>query len=169
LTVMIYASDVSLPVGFEIVAKTEHYIDPKDGKAKRRSPITKNERYQILVRQATRNQIKFRYVLNDIWFASAKNMLFVKHQIKRDFIMPLKRNRKVALTLTDKKQGRYMRLDTLELEAETTLTIYLEGVDFPLLLVKQIFINGDGIVFQKRFWNYATIAETCVGVVIASR
>ena len=39
-----------------------------------------------------------------------------------------------------------MRIDELELEADTVTTIYLESVDFPLLLVKQVFTNGDGSV-----------------------
>jgi hypothetical protein len=38
-----HASGLTLPVGFSLVAKTEFYRDPKDGKQKRRSPITKNE------------------------------------------------------------------------------------------------------------------------------
>ena len=37
LTVLYHAQGVSLPVGFELVAKTEHYLD-KEGKHKRRSP-----------------------------------------------------------------------------------------------------------------------------------
>jgi hypothetical protein len=34
---------VSLPIGFELIAKTEHFTDLKDGKEKRRSPKTKND------------------------------------------------------------------------------------------------------------------------------
>ncbi len=73
-------------------------------------------------------------------------MRFVKHDLQRDFIMPLKANRKVALCLEDKKQGRYVRVDTLDLEPDTVVTIYLEGVDFPLHLVKQVFTNADGSI-----------------------
>ena len=40
----------------------------------------------------------------------------------------------------------YERVDTLEIEPDTVLTIYLEGVDFPLHLVKQVFTNGDGSI-----------------------
>ena len=58
--------------------------------------------------------------------------------------MPIKTNRKVALSLTDKLQGRYVRVDTLELAANAPMTIYLEGVDFPMLLIKQVFANEDG-------------------------
>ena len=58
--------------------------------------------------------------------------------------MPLKTNRKVASSGDDKKNDRYVRVDTLEIELDTVMTIYLESVDFPLHLVKQIFINEDG-------------------------
>jgi len=136
LTSLYHSQGVSLPVGFALIAKTEHYVDQKDGKEKRRSPITKNEHYRTLLEQAVKNQIPFRYVLNDVWYASAENMMFVKHTLEKDFIMPIKTNRKVALSLADKHQGCYVRVDTLELETNVPTMIYLEGVDFPLLLVK---------------------------------
>ena len=146
LSVLYHANEVSLPVSFQVVAKTEHYLDPKDGKEKRRSPISKNQRYRDLLRQAKRNQVPFQYVLNDVWYASAENMRFAKHELGKDFIMPIKSNRKVALSLADKKQGRWVRVETLALEANTVLAVYLEGVDFPLLLVRQVFVNEDGSV-----------------------
>lgn len=144
LTVMYHAQGVSLPVGFALVAKTEHYIDKKDGKSKRRSPVSKNEYYQQLTQHAVANQIPFKYVLNDVWYASADNMMFVKHTLHKEFIMPLKANRKVALSLADKQAGRYVRVDTLVLEPQTVREVYLEQVDVPLLLVKQVFENDDG-------------------------
>ena len=58
--------------------------------------------------------------------------------------MPLKGNRKVATSAEAKQQGHYQRVDTLELEALKPVTIYLEGVEFALLLVKQVFTNEDG-------------------------
>jgi hypothetical protein len=146
ITALYHAQGASLPVNYHLVAKTERYTDPKTGQAKRRSPVTKNEVYRQLLRQVAQNQIPFRYVLNDVWYASADNMLFVKHDLKRDFVMPLKSNRKVALSRADQQQGRYVRVDTLAIELGTVLTIYLEGVDFPLHLVKQVFTNGDGSV-----------------------
>lgn len=135
---------VSLPVGFRVVAKTEQYMDKKDGKTKRRDPISKNEHYRALLRQACHNQVLFRFVLNDVWYASADNMRFVKGELERDFIMPLKTNRKVALTEQDKRQGRYVRVDGVTLEVDETRIIYLEGVDFPLALSQQLFVNEDG-------------------------
>lgn len=144
VTCLYHSQGASLPVGFEIVAKTEMYTDPKDGKEKRRAKRTKNELYRDLVRQAVKNLIVFTYVLSDIWFASAENMKFVKITLKKEFVMPIKGNRKVALSVSEKQAGRYQRVDTLELEALTPVTVYLEEVPFPLLLVKQVFTNEDG-------------------------
>jgi hypothetical protein len=144
LSALYHVPSVSLPVGFRVVAKTEYYTDKQDGKTKRRSPVSKNEHYQALLRQAKHNQIPFSFVLNDVWYASADNMMFVKHELEADFMMPLKANRKVALSVADKQQGRYVRLDRLTLEAGVVRVVYLEGVDFPLALVKQVFANQDG-------------------------
>ncbi len=138
--------DVSLPVGFRLVAKTESYVDKKDGKTKRRSPISKNEHYQALLRQAHANGVRFRYVLNDVWYASAENMMFVRHTIEREFIMPIKSNRKVAVSAIDKQHGRYVSVPSLSLEAGMVQMVYLEAVDFPLALTKQVFANEDGSV-----------------------
>jgi hypothetical protein len=146
LTALYSSRGVSVPVGFHLVAKTEKYLDRKTQKEKRRSPVSKNTVGQELINQAVRNRIPFRFVLFDVWFASAETMVFLKQHQHRDFICPLKTNRKVALSKADKQQGRYVRVDTLELEAQATREIYLEGVDFPLVLVKQVFTNEDGSI-----------------------
>lgn len=135
---------VSLPVGFQIIAKTESYVDPQTKEHRRRSPVSKNTYYQRLLQACSKNNIKFRYVLNDVWYASAENMMFVKHMLKKHFVMPLKSNRKVALSKTDKRQGKYQSVETVAIKEHTTREIYLEGVDFPLLLAKQVFENEDG-------------------------
>ena len=144
LTALYGSHGVRLPVGFHLVAKTEKYQDPKTQKEKRRSPVSKNEACRELITQAITNRLPFRFVLFDVWFASAETMVFIKQQQQHDFICPLKTNRKVALSRVDKQRGRYLRVDTLELEAHSTREVYLEGVDFPLVLVKQVFTNEDG-------------------------
>jgi len=146
LTALYSSQGVSVPVGFHLVAKTEKYTDPKTQKEKRRSPVSKNAVCQELIKQAVSNRIPFRCVLFDVWFASAETLVVIKQQQHRDFICPLKTNRKGALSKADKQQGRYVRVDTLELAAHAATIVYLEGVDFPLLLVKQVFTNEDGSV-----------------------
>lgn len=144
LTALYHCQDVSFPVGITLIAKTEYYTDKKDGKQKRRSPVEKNVYFREMVQQAVRNQIAFRYVLNDVWFASAENMRFIKLTMEKEFVMPLKSNRKIALRSADKKQGRYVQVGSLELKPHTVREVYLEGVEFPLLLVKHVFVNEDG-------------------------
>ena len=146
LTTLYHAQEVALPVTFAIVTKTETYIDSKSGKEKRKSTVTKNEEYRHMLRQTTQNQIPFKYVLNDLWFASAENMNFVKHDLDKEFIMGLKSNRKVALSLDDKQQGQYQRIDELDIPEGTTITVYLEKVAFPLLLLRQVFKNENGTI-----------------------
>jgi hypothetical protein len=143
----LYASQaISLPVGFHLIAKTETYLDQNTQKEKRRSPVSKNAYCRGLIKQAGDNHIPFRFVVFDTWFASAENMRFIKHEQQRDFICPLKTNRKVAMSLAEKQQGRYTRVDTLLLEEHAPREVYLEGVDCPLLLAKQVFTNGDGSI-----------------------
>jgi hypothetical protein len=91
---------------------------------------------------STKNHVKFKYVLNDIWFASSQNMEFVKNVAKKEFIMPRKRNRKVALSKKDKQNGHFVRVDSLEL-GEGQL-VWLQGMDFPVCLVRKVFKNEDG-------------------------
>ena len=50
----------------------------------------------------------------------------------------------MALSFEDKKASRWVAVSTLEIKADTILEIWLEGVEFPLLLAKQIFTNEDG-------------------------
>ena len=137
--------EISFPVAYETVTKPDVYQDPKSGKWKRRSPVSKNE----LVRQRLKvlcktNQIKFKYVINDIWFSSKDNMKWIKNDLKKDFVMALKGNRLVALSEQDKVQGRFEALENLDLNVGQCRLVYLKGVNFPVIVAKQIFTNKDG-------------------------
>ena len=146
ITALYHRHEVSLPIGFALVRKTETYVDPKDHTSKRRAPVSKNEQYRVLLRQAVCQQIPFAYVLNDVWFASAENMRFILHELHTDFVMPLKANRKLALSPADKRLGRSVSVETLALEPDSPLVIYLEAVAFPLALIKHRYPNVDGRV-----------------------
>jgi len=144
MTALYHSQNVSLPVCFQIVAKTEYYTDPKDGAEKRRCPVPKNQYCREMIKQAVINQIPFRYVLTDVWSASAENMMFVRHETGKDFVMPVKTNRKIALTYDDRREGRYVRADNAVSGTDTPIKIFLEDVDFPMLFVRQVFVNKDG-------------------------
>lgn len=144
LSCLYHAQDMALPVAFELIKKSVWVTDKKTGKQRRTCPKTKNDYAREMVSRCLFNQLPFRYVLADTFFASAENMMFVKKEHHKDFVFPLKDNRKVALSQEDKLAGRYVSVSTVALEANTTLEIWLEGVDFPLLLCKQVFTNKDG-------------------------
>jgi len=144
MTALYYVRNTALPVGFQLIAKTEYYTDPKDGKEKRRCPVSKNEYCRAMIKQAVMNRIRFGYVLADVWFASAENMMFIRHDVKKDFVMPVKTNRKIALSYDDRREGRYVRADTVVFKTDTPIEIFLGHVDFPMLLIKQVFADKDG-------------------------
>jgi SRSO17 transposase len=144
LSTLYEVGDLRVPVAFELVKKTEWVFDKKKERWRRKSPQTKNELYRQMLKACAKNRMKFRYVLNDVWYASSENMIYVKEDLKKEFIMPIKTNRKVALSLEHKKRGEYEQVASVELEPGTIVEVYVEQVEFPLLLVKQVFKNEDG-------------------------
>jgi len=143
ISTLYYNKGIRLPVTFDLVRKPKIILDKKTGKEKRISEKTKNEQYRQMLNTCIKNKIKFSYVLNDVWYASSENMMFVKEENKKDFIMPIKTNRKIALSKRDKLNGKYVTVSELELKEGITYKIYLEAVEFQLLLIKQIFKNDD--------------------------
>ncbi|MEO5572799.1 MAG: transposase [Bacteroidia bacterium] len=141
ISALYHSNDMSLPVAAEVIRK-EKVLDSKNNKYVYKNIETKNELYRSMVKKASQN-VRFEYVLNDTWFSSSENMNFIVKECKSHFIMALKENRKVALTLADKQEGRYVSIKSLKLE-ECTLSVYVEQLDFPLLICKQVFKNGDG-------------------------
>jgi len=132
----------SMPVGYELVRKTKIVVNKKTGKKQRKSPVTKQAYYRNLIQKAVENNVDFKYVLNDSWFSSSENMNFVKKQNK-EFIMPLKRNRKIALSKQDKALGKFVGIDSVR--PGENAQVWLEGVDFPLRFTRQVFKNGGGV------------------------
>jgi len=144
ITALYYSNGVRVPIVYDLIRKTKTEIDKKTGKEKRVSEKTKNGQYREMLKICIKNNIRFKYVLNDVWYASSENMMYVKKEMKKDFIMPIKTNRKIALSSQDKLNGKYVTVSDLELKEGTTYKIYIEAVEFPLLLIKQIFRNDDG-------------------------
>src|SRR5215216_2099201 len=134
-----------VPVAFELVKKSEWVFDQKKEKWRRRSPETKNEAYRRMLSACKDDRLKFRYVLSDVFYSASQNMSHIKEELKREFIMALKTNRKVALSLEDKRKGAYdERVGSLKLKPGAVLEVHLEQVRFPLFVLKQVFTNEDG-------------------------
>lgn len=140
VTGLYHSQGVSLPVCFKLIHKSEWVTNKKTKKLKRVSKVSKQEYFRQLVRQCIDNQLVFKYILADSWFSSAENFKFID-ELERHFIIPLKANRKVALSIEEKRKGNYQPIESLEIEDGQTLHVYVEGVDFPLLFTKQVFQN----------------------------
>jgi len=136
------AMNICVPISFELIRKTQAYINPKTGKKCRKSPISKQQYFRLLIAVAIANKIDFKTVLADTWFSSVENMRYIKNEMLKDFIMPLKDNRKVALSEENLAAGEFVSIKKLEL-GESVL-VRLDGVDFPLRLMRQVFKNEDG-------------------------
>ena len=143
LNALYYSNEVSIPVAFEIVTKPIQFSDLKTKKRKRKSEITKNELMRDMVLVAVKNQVKFKYVLMDSWFGAKENFEFIT-KYKKEFISAIKSNRLIALSLEDKKQGRFIKVDELELSNKQSIRGYLKGYDKEILLVHRVFTNKDG-------------------------
>lgn len=143
LNALYYSGEVSIPVAFEIVRKPIQFSDLKTRQVKRASEITKNEMMRNIISTCLANQLKFRFILMDTWFASSENFEFIVKR-KKDFIAALKDNRLVATSLEDKHQGRFVRVSEVVLSDKQSTQGYLKGYDKEVLLVRRIFTNKDG-------------------------
>lgn len=138
------ANGVSLPIAFELVKKPIQFSDLKTKKVKRKSEITKNKMLRDMLKTCQENQVKWRYLLADSWFSSSENMEYVAKTLKKYFLLALKSNRLVALSMEDKKAGRLNRIDSLDWKEDKPIKGWIRGLDFPVLLHRQIFTNKDG-------------------------
>jgi len=134
-------SEMGLPTGVDYVLKDQQVLD-KQGRVTYKSKRTKNQMMRDLVKHAAYN-MSFKYVLADSWFSSSENMICITEDCKSDFIMAIKSNRVVALSKEEKEKGIYHSIESLELEGRT-MSVYLKQYSKPILIVKQVFKNGDG-------------------------
>jgi hypothetical protein len=139
---------VRLPTGYRVIAKTEEYTDEKSGERKRRSPVTKNEMMQEMIKRHMQNQVKFTYILADSRYSSAENMRFINKR-RKVFIFELKENRQVTESEKKRNKGEFERLDTLELPEDKPVKVWIKDLEFPVKVFKQVFINKDGTSGQR--------------------
>ena len=92
------AGDVSVPVAYELVRKPILFCDRQTRRVKRKSEVTKNQLLRQMLRTCQQNRLSYRYVLADSWFAAKENLLFIRQDLKKHFIVALKSNRTVALS-----------------------------------------------------------------------
>jgi hypothetical protein len=135
---------ISIPLGYEIITKTENTWSQEYQKYVKKSLYTKNEIMQDKLHILHHsNGVKYKYILFVKWFASIKNLVFIEEELKKDFVCPIKSNRKIALNIEAKNRGKYVNISTIDIEGGSSRLIYLEGYEKPLRLIKQVVKNGD--------------------------
>jgi Transposase DDE domain len=143
LNALYHAGEVSIPVAFEVIRKPFQFCDLKTRKIKRCSEVTKNELLREMLGTCVANNLKFRYVLMDIWFASQENFAEIVKKGKH-FIAALKSNRLVALSEQDRQAGRFVSVESLPLTDQQAVRGWLKGFDSEVLIARRIFTNEDG-------------------------
>ena len=143
LNALYYSNGISVPVGFEIVKKPIKFQDPKTGKQKRKSEVTKNELLRDMFNVIIANNVKFKYVLMDSWFASSENFRHIAKK-RKEFIAPIKSNRLFAKNLDDKYQGKFISIDSLLSSDKESVRGYLKGYDKEVIVICRVFTNKDG-------------------------
>jgi hypothetical protein len=137
-------------VNYAVVEKDQRVWDEKKGKEVRKSSTSKNEQVRLMLKACVQNRIKFRTIIADTWYSAAATMTFkvpgvagIAQKLERSFLLPLKSNRKVALSKHEKEQGQYQAVSSLALEQGQTYQVWVEQCSFPLLLTKLVFRNED--------------------------
>lgn len=131
-----------IPVSYALVTKPIEYLDTKTRKSKRKSQVSKNEMLRSMVSQMIHNQLPFKYVLADSWYASSENMRFIE-QKKKFFIFPLKSNRLIALNQEARHQGNWTKIENLDIPNNTPVKAWLKDLEIPIFLIKQVLTNKD--------------------------
>ncbi len=104
---------------------------------KRPQTKTKHEILEGMLRFAVQNEVPFKRVLFDVWYGSADNMRLVKLDLEKEFITPIKENRKIKLL--ERAGSSLQAVSTLELEEGKPYLARLEGVPFDVIVVKLVF------------------------------
>ena len=179
LNCVYHASGVSLPVTYALIDKPILFSDVQTRQVKRKSLHTKNELMRQMLRTCQHNQIPYRYVLADSWFSAKENLTFIRKTLHKHFVVTLKSNRTVALSYPQKRQGAFTRIDACDWPEHQPVSGWIKGLDFPVLLLRQVFTNQDGrtgtlylacsdltcdgptveTIYQKR-WNEETFHKT---------
>ena len=139
-----------VPVLYEAVKKEIYFCDLKTHQEKRQSSVTKNELLRQMVAQSIKNELVFRYVLADSWFASNENMLFIARR-KKFFIFDLKANRLAAASIKARNNGQFSSIAELPLPEDTPVRLYLKGLEIQVLVCKQVFRNENCEVQGVRY------------------
>ena len=142
VSLLYQASELSLPIAVELVRKTVPVYNAKTQQTSYQRAFTKNEYGQQMLRVA-QQQVAYRYLLADSWYASAENMSLVR-ALGHPFIFALESRRTVALSEQARAQGQFQPVQSLVFADTQPLRVYLRAVPEAVLVTRQVFTHQDG-------------------------
>ncbi len=99
-----------------------------------------------------------------------ENMKLIHSKLEKNFIFPIKDNRLVALSKEDKLAGRFISVESMKLEENSLSLVFLQGLDFPVMLTKQIFTNkDDSKLVQYLVSNDLTLSSSSFSTIYKKR
>jgi len=140
--------DWSLPVAYDLVHKD--VITTEDGEQKRKSGKTKIKMMLDFLQILHQNCLPVTHIVFDSWYSCQEVFSMVKNKMGKHFVCPIKSNRMLALSESDKLNGKWIHLDQVDFSGKKAIKVWLKGVAFPVLLHKQVFTNKDestGIIY----------------------
>ena len=147
VTLLYQAEELALPLAVELVRKTVPVYHPKTQKTSYQSPSTRNEYLQQMLRVALpgwpQQQVAYRYLLADSWYASVENMNLVR-ALGHYFIFALESSRTVALSEGARAQGQFQAMHSLVFPDAQPLRVWLRSVKEAVLVTRQVLPNKDG-------------------------
>ncbi len=133
---------VRLPVGIQAVVKYWQ-SEIKTQKQVWKAQESKNEMFRSMLKQAHQNAIPFTYVLGDSWYTNAENINAVL-AIGKQYLGAAKSTLEVALSTTERANGKFSKISELKLNVGTLLKVYIRSVKQPVVVCRDLFINKDG-------------------------
>ncbi|MDR1055559.1 MAG: transposase [Prevotellaceae bacterium] len=135
-------SNLHIPLAYRMVNNTLCFCEIQTCKEKRQSAVSKNEMIREMTAQQIKNQVLFKYILADSWLALNNNMRFIAKN-KKFFIFNIKENRLSARDQTARNKSQWQNISSLDIAENIPVKVWLKDLEFPVLLVKQVFKNKD--------------------------
>ncbi len=133
---------VRIPVGLSVVVKFVQ-SELKTKQQLWRAMVSKNELFRQMLHQAYQNRVPFSYVLGDSWYTNADNINAVV-AIGKHYLGAIKTNLEVALSTTDRANGKFIKISALDWPVGTRRQVYIRSVKQAVAICRDIFINKDG-------------------------
>lgn len=142
VSLLYHIAGVRIPVGVSVVIKYRQ-SEIKTKQELWQAMVSKNELFRQMLHQAYQNQIPFSYILGDSWYTNADNINAVL-ALGKHFLGAAKSNLQVALSTTDRADGKFIKISDLALQPGTIRHVYMRSVKQAVAVCRDIFINKDG-------------------------